>query len=160
MEGRAVVGVLLTQSLHAACGMVVRTPGRRGRGRGAETIPQQMAHPTDSVYTRPTTCSRTTLYKPSLSPPPPLTRRHLSEGELNGLVLLPLHQVHNGVVCPIHLLLPTHQLLPTKSVQLRNLALYSNHICMAIFAPYFVLCDTTLSIITHGNYISCIKWHI
>ena len=55
-------------------------------------------------------------------PTPPLTRPHLSEGELNGLVLLPLqvvYHVHNGAVCPIHLLLPTHQLLPTKSVQLR-----------------------------------------
>ena len=39
---------------------------------------------------------------------------HLSEGELNGFILLPLqvvHEVHNGVVCSIHLLLASHQLL-------------------------------------------------
>ena len=43
---------------------------------------------------------------------------HLSEGELNGRILLPLqvvHEIHNGVVCSVHLLLASHQLLSLLS---------------------------------------------
>ena len=43
---------------------------------------------------------------------------YLSEGELDGLVLLPLqvvHQVHDGVVSPVHLFLPAYQLLALLS---------------------------------------------
>ena len=53
-----------------------------------------------------------------LRPLPTSHPTHLSEGELNGLILLPLqvvHEVHNGVVCSIHLLLASHQLLSLLS---------------------------------------------
>ena len=75
-------------------------------------------HPTThSIPPLPhTTTSLSCLTSHPTTPHP--VPRYLSEGELDGLVLLPLqvvHQVHDGVVSPVHLFLPAYQLLALLS---------------------------------------------
>ena len=53
-----------------------------------------------------------------LTYPPTSDPTHLSEGELNGLITLPLqmvHEIHNDVVWIIHLILTSHQIISLLS---------------------------------------------